>query len=93
LKKKRASKSKAVDQQLGRLAASVEAGISMRFAEEVSDAGSLTGHGKQLLRGIDHCIRETLVHSTNETKQRKELSWSIQVVYENLLNSEPERLI
>jgi erythrin-vacuolar iron transport family protein len=52
LKKKRASKSKAVDQQLGRLAASVGAGLSMGFAEEVSDVGSLTGHGKRLLRGI-----------------------------------------
>jgi hypothetical protein len=52
LKKKRASKSKAVEQQLGRLAASVGAGLSMGFTEEVSDVGSLTGHGKRLLRGI-----------------------------------------
>jgi len=34
------------------LAASVGAGISMGFAEAVSDDGSLTGRGKPLLRGI-----------------------------------------
>ena len=34
------------------LAASVGAGISMGFAEGVSDDGSLTGRGKPLLRGI-----------------------------------------
>jgi len=34
------------------MAASVGAGISMGFAEAVSDDGSLTGRGKPLLRGI-----------------------------------------
>ncbi|MGA2584653.1 MAG: iron exporter MbfA [Tepidisphaeraceae bacterium] len=34
------------------LAASVGAGISMAFAEAMSDDGSLTGRGKPLLRGI-----------------------------------------
>jgi erythrin-vacuolar iron transport family protein len=34
------------------LAASVGAGISMGFAEGVSDDGSLSGRGKPLLRGI-----------------------------------------
>ena len=34
------------------LAASVGAGISMAFAEEASDDGSLTGRGKPLLRGF-----------------------------------------
>ena len=34
------------------LAASVGAGISMAFAEALSDDGSLTGRGKPLLRGI-----------------------------------------
>src|SRR5437763_2091587 len=34
------------------LAASLGAGISMGFAEAVSDDGSLTGRGKPLLRGI-----------------------------------------
>jgi len=34
------------------LAASVGAGISMGFAEALSDDGSLTGRGKPLLRGI-----------------------------------------
>src|ERR1700680_1163637 len=34
------------------LAASVGAGISMGFAEAVSDDGSLTGRGKPLLRGV-----------------------------------------
>ena len=34
------------------LAASVGAGISMGFAEGVSDDGSLTGRGKPLLRGV-----------------------------------------
>jgi len=34
------------------LAASVGAGISMGFAEAVSDDGSMTGRGKPLLRGI-----------------------------------------
>jgi rubrerythrin len=34
------------------LAASIGAGISMAFAEAVSDDGSLTGRGKPLLRGI-----------------------------------------
>jgi erythrin-vacuolar iron transport family protein len=34
------------------LAASVGAGISMGFAESLSDDGSLTGRGKPLLRGI-----------------------------------------
>src|SRR5438105_14966351 len=34
------------------LAASVGAGISMGFAEGVSDDGSLTGRGKPLLRGF-----------------------------------------
>src|SRR5258708_16288561 len=34
------------------LAASVGAGISMGFAEALSDDGSMTGRGKPLLRGI-----------------------------------------
>jgi VIT1/CCC1 family predicted Fe2+/Mn2+ transporter len=34
------------------LAASLGAGISMAFAEALSDDGSLTGRGKPLLRGI-----------------------------------------
>jgi VIT1/CCC1 family predicted Fe2+/Mn2+ transporter len=34
------------------LAASLGAGISMGFAEALSDDGSLTGRGKPLLRGI-----------------------------------------
>src|SRR5438309_11956751 len=34
------------------LAASFGAGISMGFAEALSDDGSLTGRGKPLLRGI-----------------------------------------
>src|SRR5438045_7329949 len=34
------------------LAASVGAGISMGFAEALSDDGSLTGRGRPLLRGI-----------------------------------------
>src|SRR5215468_12641850 len=34
------------------LAASVGAGISMGFAEALSDDGSLTGRGKPLLRGV-----------------------------------------
>ena len=34
------------------LAASLGAGISMGFAEAVSDDGSLTGRGKPLLRGV-----------------------------------------
>jgi VIT1/CCC1 family predicted Fe2+/Mn2+ transporter len=34
------------------LAASIGAGISMGFAEALSDNGSLTGRGKPLLRGL-----------------------------------------
>src|SRR5438552_729470 len=34
------------------LAASIGAGISMGFAEALSDDGSLTGRGRPLLRGI-----------------------------------------
>ena len=34
------------------LAASLGAGISMGFAEALSDDGSLTGRGKPLLRGV-----------------------------------------
>jgi hypothetical protein len=34
------------------LAASVGAGISMGFAEALSDDGSMTGRGKPLLRGV-----------------------------------------
>jgi rubrerythrin len=42
------------------LAASVGAGISMGFAEALSDDGSLTGRGKPLLRGIVCGLMTTL---------------------------------
>jgi len=42
------------------LAASVGAGISMGFAEALSDNGSLTGRGKPLLRGIVCGLMTTL---------------------------------
>ncbi len=42
------------------LAASVGAGISMAFAEGVSDDGSLTGRGRPLLRGIICGLMTTL---------------------------------
>jgi len=42
------------------LAASIGAGISMGFAESLSDDGSLTGRGKPLLRGIVCGLMTTL---------------------------------
>jgi len=42
------------------LAASVGAGISMGFAEALSDDGSLTGRGRPLLRGIVEGLMTTL---------------------------------
>jgi len=42
------------------LAASIGAGISMGFAEALSDDGSLTGRGKPLLRGIIEGLMTTL---------------------------------
>jgi rubrerythrin len=42
------------------LAASVGAGISMGFAEALSDDGSLTGRGRPLLRGIIEGLMTTL---------------------------------
>jgi len=42
------------------LAASIGAGISMGFAEALSDDGSLTGRGKPLLRGVIEGLMTTL---------------------------------